>query len=98
MRDIGAFLLLHADVKLPNAAAQPRPIAGATQERKLLGVGSSAWFGWGCAPSTALRTPVHVTPCSRFPYFPRTGQPLQVRANTIKRAPAPPVAYRCVPP
>lgn len=30
---------------LPNAGGEPRPIAGATQERTLLGVGSSAWFG-----------------------------------------------------
>jgi hypothetical protein len=29
----------------PNAGGEPRPIAGATQERKLLGVGSTAWFG-----------------------------------------------------
>jgi hypothetical protein len=28
----------------PNAGGEPRPMAGATQERKLLGVGSSAWF------------------------------------------------------
>ena len=32
-------------VLMPNAGGEPRPIAGATQERKLLGVGSSAWFG-----------------------------------------------------
>jgi hypothetical protein len=30
-----------------NAGGEPRPIAGATQERKLLDVGSSAWFGAG---------------------------------------------------
>ena len=40
-----------------NAGGEPRPIAGATQERRLLGVGSSAWFGWGYAPSTALQNP-----------------------------------------
>src|SRR5215831_10854704 len=28
-----------------NAGGEPRPIAGATQERTLLGVGPSAWFG-----------------------------------------------------
>src|SRR5262245_10564180 len=28
-----------------HARGEPRPIAGATQERKLLGVGSSAWLG-----------------------------------------------------
>jgi hypothetical protein len=28
----------------PNAGGEPRPIAGATQERKLSGVGSSAWL------------------------------------------------------
>ena len=33
----------------PNAGGEPRPIAGATQERKLLGVGSTAWLG-GAAP------------------------------------------------
>src|SRR5206468_2046697 len=30
----------------PNARGEPPPIAGATQERRLLAVGSSAWFGW----------------------------------------------------
>src|SRR5262245_17889480 len=30
----------------PNAGGEPRPIAGATQERPLSGVGSSAWFGY----------------------------------------------------
>ena len=29
----------------PNAGGEPPPMAGATQERKLSGVGSSAWFG-----------------------------------------------------
>ena len=33
----------------PNARGEPRPIAGATQERTLEGVGSSAWFGAGLA-------------------------------------------------
>jgi hypothetical protein len=28
-----------------NAGGEPRPMAEATQERKLLGVGSSAWLG-----------------------------------------------------
>ena len=32
-------------LRLPNARGEPRPMAEATQERKLLGVGSSAWFG-----------------------------------------------------
>ena len=31
----------------PNARGEPRPMAEATQERKLLGVGSTAWFGVG---------------------------------------------------
>jgi hypothetical protein len=31
----------------PNASGEPRPIAEATQERKLLGVGSTAMFGAG---------------------------------------------------
>jgi hypothetical protein len=30
---------------LPNAGGEPRPMAGARDERRLLGVGSSAWFG-----------------------------------------------------
>ena len=30
---------------MPNAGAQPRPKAGATQERTLEGVGCSTWFG-----------------------------------------------------
>jgi len=34
----------------PNARGEPRPMAGATQERKLLGVGSTAWFGKECHP------------------------------------------------
>ena len=29
----------------PNARGEPRPMAGATQERKLLGVGSTAMLG-----------------------------------------------------
>src|ERR1044071_3930368 len=29
----------------PNASGEPRPMAGATQERKLLGVGSTAMLG-----------------------------------------------------
>jgi hypothetical protein len=43
-----------------NACGEPRPIAGAMQERTLLGVGSSAWFGaasvWdiGLLPSDRL--------------------------------------------
>jgi hypothetical protein len=44
---------------MPNdAGGEPRPMAGATQERGLLGVGSSAWFGAArtepCAPASAL--------------------------------------------
>ena len=31
-----------------NACGEPRPMAGATQERKLLDVGSTAGFGGGC--------------------------------------------------
>ena len=31
-----------------NARGEPRPMAGATEERTLLGVGSSAWLA--CAP------------------------------------------------
>jgi hypothetical protein len=33
----------------PNARGEPRPTAVATEERRLLGVGSSAWFGWVAA-------------------------------------------------
>jgi hypothetical protein len=41
----------------PNATLQARPMAEATQERKLLGVACTRWFGlvwrgkwpWGCA-------------------------------------------------
>src|SRR5207244_592924 len=42
----------------PNASGEPRPIAGATQERKLLGVGSSALFGLAAPgrPATVPRT------------------------------------------
>jgi hypothetical protein len=29
----------------PNARGEPRPAAGARHERRLLGVGSSAWLG-----------------------------------------------------
>ena len=29
----------------PNAGGEPRPIAGATEERKILGVGSTAELG-----------------------------------------------------
>src|SRR6266568_6973543 len=47
----------------PNASAEPRPRAGATQERRLLGVGSSALFGADSA--RGLR-------CMRVrPWFPR---------------------------
>ena len=35
----------HESKQLPNAGGEPRPMAEATQERKLLGVGSTAWFG-----------------------------------------------------
>ena len=31
---------------IPNARGEPRPMAAARHERRLLGVGSSAWFGW----------------------------------------------------
>src|SRR5713101_8452116 len=37
-----------ATVQKPNARGEPRPRAGARHERRLLGVGSSAWFG-ACA-------------------------------------------------
>ena len=40
-----ALLVFSAAPLAPNASGEPRPIAGATEERKLLGVGSSAWFG-----------------------------------------------------
>jgi hypothetical protein len=39
------FHVLRPFVDLPNASGEPRPMAGATQEPTLLGVGSSAWFG-----------------------------------------------------
>jgi hypothetical protein len=46
----------------PNAGGEPRPRAEATQERKLLGVGSSAWFGGdglglGLGPGPGMRLP-----------------------------------------
>jgi len=39
---------LWAVMRKPNAGGEPRPIAGATQERKLLDVDSTAGFGGGC--------------------------------------------------
>ena len=46
----------------PNAGGEPRPIAEATQERKLLGVGSSAWFG------AAIVWDIGLLPPDRLPY------------------------------
>jgi len=37
--------LPYSDELTPNARGEPRPRAGARHERRLLGVGSSAWFG-----------------------------------------------------
>ena len=37
--------LPYSDELTPNARGEPRPRAGAKHERRLLGVGSSAWFG-----------------------------------------------------
>src|SRR6266850_3376946 len=49
-------------MKTPNAGSEPRPIAGATEERKLSGVGSSAWLGavraQCCASGTTLYQPL----------------------------------------
>ena len=40
--------LTYSDELTPNARGEACPRAGATHERRLLGVGSSAWFGvWG---------------------------------------------------
>jgi hypothetical protein len=36
---------LHEQTRTPNAGDEPRPMAEATQERRLLGVGSTALFG-----------------------------------------------------
>jgi hypothetical protein len=46
----------HPHTKTPNAGGEPRPRAAATQERRLLGVGSSAWL---CGPrgTTASKLP-----------------------------------------
>lgn len=41
------YLAVEETVLQPNASGEPRPIAEATQERKLLGVGSTAMFGAG---------------------------------------------------
>src|SRR5215471_10307205 len=37
--------LPYSDELTPNARGEPRPRAGAWRERRLLGAGSSAWFG-----------------------------------------------------
>jgi len=39
----------------PNARGEPRPIAAATQERRLLGVGSTAMLGWVCPVEPRVR-------------------------------------------
>jgi hypothetical protein len=38
----------------PNGGGEPHPIAGATEERTLSGVGSTAWFG-DDVPQTRMR-------------------------------------------
>jgi hypothetical protein len=51
----------------PNAGGEPRPRAGARHERRLLGVGSSAWFGehapCGTPSSTFHGTVLLSCPC-----------------------------------
>src|SRR5712691_2411733 len=59
----------------PNARAEPRPMAAATQERRLLGVGSTAMFGVGMIETAAplllsiidLRSPWHTFAGSAHP-------------------------------
>src|SRR5712691_3273209 len=63
-----------------------------------VGVGSSAWFGWGCAPSTAFQNPCTCHAFAPVSHASPGREALQFRANAIKRAPAHPVADRCVPP
>ena len=70
----------------PNAGRQARLEAGATQERKLLGVGSSIWFSWECAPSPAVKTPAHPTP-----WCPPLTPP---RSGTIPPVPGEPMPSR----
>jgi hypothetical protein len=41
---------------ISNACGEPRPKAGATEERTLLGVGSSAWFGTGIGTDTGVHS------------------------------------------
>ena len=43
----GCALFLPIELQ-PNAGGEPRPMAEATQERTLLGVGSTAWFDAVC--------------------------------------------------
>src|SRR5712691_4540044 len=43
-------LVFSSTPQAPNARGEPRPMAGATQERRLLGVGSSAMLGPAPAP------------------------------------------------
>ena len=54
-------MIIYINIFVQELSGEPRPIAGATQERKLLGVGSSAMFGWPTALSClgpASRTPL----------------------------------------
>ena len=41
-----------------NARGEPRPMAGATEERRLLGVGSSAWLASGDGAQSALSSEI----------------------------------------
>src|SRR5215813_6775161 len=58
----------------PNAGGEPRAMAGATQARRLLRVGSTAWFGGVCLPRPNAR------PHCRL---------LHRRSSTPQRTPAP---------
>jgi len=52
-------ILIVTSTAKPNAGGEPRPIAAATQERRLLGVGSSARLGspLGCKPEQMVKLP-----------------------------------------
>ena len=67
--------------------------------RTLESVGSRAWFGWGCVPSRAFKTPAHTTHwCPPNAAQERDHSSSSWGANAITRAQGPPVTYRCVPP
>jgi len=56
MRKKSCRLLVNAFWRLPNAGPQAPPIAGATQERRLLAVACRPMLGWGCPRSDAWDT------------------------------------------